>query len=41
MLLKLLSKLKDRLPHATYYRALWTAVEEENTEIVAYLKSKH
>ena len=40
---KIFSKLNDRfeLPHATYYRALWTAEEQENTKIVAYLKSKH
>ena len=39
---EIFSKLTDlhKLPHATYYRALWTAEEQQNIEIAAYLISK-
>ena len=39
---EIFSRLTDlhKLPHATYYRALWTAEEQQNIEIVAYLISK-
>ena len=40
---EIFKKLADvhKIPHATYYRALWTAQEQEDIEIAEYLRSKH
>ena len=39
---EIFSELKNHLelPHATFFRALWTARDEDSTEIIDYLESK-